>query len=268
MTDLGSVPSVPEEDGNSGASSSSSTNALYKYDFVINNYTTTELCQLKQTLSKICKKALFGLEIGECGTPHIQGYMSLKRKTRFTGLHKLSGLERASFRPARNEKALIEYCQKDGCEFTLGFPKPLKLISTLYEWQQEVVAIIQTEPDDRKVYWYWSKEGNMGKSAIQKYLVAKHNCVPAVSGKYADIVNLVFNQDMDNCNTIVFDIPRNNGNSVSYSAIESIKNGMIVNTKYETGYKLFNPPHIFVFANEPPETEKLSMDRWVIKNID
>ena len=66
---------------------------------------------------------------------------------------------------------------------------------------------------------------------------------------------------------IVIDVPRDNGNTVSYKAIEQIKNGMICNTKYETGMKLFNSPHIIIFANMPPEEHKLSADRWKIFEI-
>ena len=69
-------------------------------------------------------------------------------------------------------------------------------------------------------------------------------------------------------NLVVFDLPRNNGNKISYSALESIKNGLIVNTKYETGSKLFNSPHIIVFSNMQPDVTAMSGDRWVIKCLD
>jgi hypothetical protein len=43
---------------------------------------------------------------------------------------------------------------------------------------------------------------------------------------------------------------------------------MICNTKYETGVKVFNSPHIFVFANFPPDKpDELSNDRWIIKEL-
>jgi len=72
---------------------------------------------------------------------------------------------------------------------------------------------------------------------------------------------------MDRCNTVIFDVPRDNGNKISYKSVESIKNGMIYSPKYESKYKLFNSPHIIIFANEPPQLEKLSIDRWVVKEI-
>lgn len=99
--------------------------------------------------------------------------------------------------------------------------------------------------------------------------MATKNCVFIDEGKKGDLMNCIFNQDMDKDNTIVvFDIPRDNGNNVSYKSIESIKNGMIFNSKYETGYKLFNPPHLIVFANSPPDKSRLSSDRWKITQLD
>lgn len=74
---------------------------------------------------------------------------------------------------------------------------------------------------------------------------------------------------MDACNLIVWDIPRCNLGSVSYSAIESIKNGLVCNTKCETGTKVFNAPQIIAFASSwPSATENLSKDRWQIYKIE
>jgi len=45
-----------------------------------------------------------------------------------------------------------------------------------------------------------------------------------------------------------------------YSAIEEVKTGYIVNTKYETGVKLFDRPHVIVFSNYLPDGARLSSD--------
>jgi len=243
-------------------------NALYKYDFTLNNYTQLEVCQVKATITKICKKGGFGFEISESGTPHLQGYMSLLKKERMTGLVKLLGFSRCSFRPVRNEPALIAYIQKDHNYWTHGFPLPIKIITDLYGWQKDAEALLTaTGIDDRIVHWWWEDKGNIGKSAFAKYMVVKHNALYCCSGKYADLINLVFNCDMDKCKCIIFDIPRNQGNNVSYSAIESIKNGLICNTKFETGTKVFNSPHVLILCNSEPDTESLSKDRWRIKHL-
>jgi len=263
-----SVPEGFEGDGNNVSSPKQKINALYKYDFVLNNYTENEVCSVKSTIAEICKKGGFGFEIGDSGTPHLQGYISLRVKERITGLAKKPGFARASFRAVRNEKALIEYIQKDNNFWTFGFPKPIKIITELRPWQQKIKDIYDTEPDDRKVYWFWDEEGNIGKTQFIKYMCVKHKVLFCSGGKHSDIMNLVFNQDMDTCTGVFFNLPRVNQGKISYASLESIKDGMVCNTKYETGVKLFNSPHLFIFANYPPLCpEALSSDRWIVEEI-
>ena len=97
-------------------------------------------------------------------------------------------------------------------------------------------------------------------------MYVKHGVITIQGGKLADIINIIFNLNMDNVKAIMIDIPRNHKNHVSYSAIECILNGMITNTKFETGVKVFNPPHLVVFSNFYPEKGEdiLSDDRWDI----
>lgn len=268
-----SVPDVPEADGNidTSASSNKPKNALYKYDFVINNYTEDEVCQLCQLIPLIAKKAICGREISKSGTPHIQGYISLKKKSRYDTLIKKYHLAfgRASFRPCRNEPALQTYCQKDGDVFIhYGFPKPIRIIDKLNPWQAEIEKLYLTSPDDRKIYWFWENKGGIGKSSFVKYMVIKHKALFCDGGKKSDLINLVFNNNMDECSVIIWDLPRSTKGAISYATLESVKNGLICNTKYETGVKAFNPPHIFVFANFPPDKpEEMSADRWNIYNL-
>ena len=103
---------------------------------------------------------------------------------------------------------------------------------------------------------------------MTKHLVVNCGAVFCSKGRESDIVNIVFNTDMNKCKLVVFDLPRNNKNLISYAAIESIKNGMIFNAKYETGFKAFDPPNIIVFANAPPVEGSMSIDRWEIVCLD
>jgi len=168
-----------------------------------------------------------------------------------------------------DKKQNITYCSKEqNVLFCKGLPKPVKLLTNLYPWQKDIEDLILTDPDDRKIHWFWDTEGEKGKTQLMKYLVATHKCLPCVGGKFGDIMNLVFNQDMDETTAVLFNIPRGHREKISYSSLEAIKDGMIVNTKYETGYKLFNSPHVIVFANFAPDTELLSLDRWVVKCLD
>lgn len=238
--------------------------------FTINNYTEDIIGGLLEYFDKHAKKYAFQEEIApSTGTPHLQGMVMFNTEKRSTTWDPKSLGHYEPLKITDGVYQLKEETRKpDGRQWTKGLPKPLKLITPDKWWQLEILKIIEEEPDDRAVYWYWSENGGIGKSQFSKYLLAKHGCVFIDEGKKADIMYTIMEADMDEKNCIIFDIPRDNGNKVSYKSIESIKNGMIYSPKYESGYKLFNSPHIIIFANEPPDQSKLSNDRWNIKKID
>lgn len=58
---------------------------------------------------------IWSYEVGEQGTPHVQGYLECSRKQRLTALKKLAGLEGAHFEMRRGTQAqAIAYCDKRG----------------------------------------------------------------------------------------------------------------------------------------------------------
>lgn len=271
-TDLSQLE--PVGDGNNDSSPSTVNNQCYKYDFVINNYTETELSQVKATIEKICKKAIIGKEIGEQGTPHLQGYISLKIKKRIVEITKLSGFERASLRKCRNEGALIEYCGKDKNVWKFGMPEEVVLMTKEHLRPEQLkIAEKFIEREDplfgRKIFWYWEDQGNWGKSILATYMIDQMGAFE-VSGANSDILCGVQRmiENSGKCPPIIiFDIPRVNNNHVSYQAIEQIKNGKFFSGKYESGMVRFNKPHIVIFSNEKPELDKLSADRWIVEKL-
>lgn len=258
-----------EGDGNSKSPSlkCSQVNAMKKWCFTFNNYPSDYHTIIDPILTKFCKMWVYGEEIAPTtGTPHLQGSIWLLKKGRPTELGLPKGIH---WEKMRNESASIDYCQKDGKVTSFGLPKPIKILTTLRPWQRAIEKLItETEPDGRSINWYWEFKGGVGKSSFCKYLFVKHKCLIIQGGKLADIMNILFNTDMERVSALVIDIPRTNENKVSYAAIECILNGMITNTKFETGIKVFNPPHVVVFSNFEPEAEKLSADRWKINHID
>ena len=52
--------------------------------WTLNNYTTEEIDYLVPKFQELCDIAFFAEEIGESGTPHLQGYIKLKVKARPT----------------------------------------------------------------------------------------------------------------------------------------------------------------------------------------
>ena len=247
------------------------SNQIKNWFFTWNNYPNDAIETLETTFKQICIKYVFQREIGEeTNTPHIQGSIWCKKSIRYTEMKLPKTIH---WEKMRNEEASIKYCQKSatsiGEPILFGFPKPIKIISELREYQKVIENIYLTEPDDRAIYWFYEDIGNVGKSAFCKYMYSKHGVLFCNGGKSGDLINLCFNTDMDNTKAVIWDIPRASQNAISYSAVEQIKNGLICNTKYETGNKIFNPPHIFIFANFPPrDTHNLSIDRWNIYRID
>ena len=259
-----SVSSV--EGGNTISPSTKQISPAIRWCFTLNNYTNEEYSSIIDIFRIKSKLYIIGDEIGECGTPHLQGYVEFKSKLRPLGLFSFKRIHWEKAKGSKEEN--ITYCSKQNVIASLGLPKPIKVLSNLYDWQSKIETIALTEPDDRSIYWYWDDTGNIGKSAFIKYMIVKHKVLFCSGGKHTDIMNLVFNQDMDTCNCVMFDIPRANKGHISYASLESIKNGMVCNTKYETGVKIFNSPHVFVFANFPPDDEsQLSNDRWVITKL-
>jgi len=229
--------------------------------------------------NEICEKYCFQEEVGAEGTPHLQGCISLKVKMRWTefGLSKSIHWEKLK-KKSTLLCALLYCCKLDtrvGRVFTKNFnppthlSTPVSIISNLYPWQTSLLEdIILKPPDGRTVNWCFDIFGNKGKSAFCKYAYVKHNAITIQGGKFSDIMNIIFNLDMNQVKVLIIDIPRNAGNKISYSSLECILNGMITNTKFETGVKVFNPPVVVVFSNEPPVLDNLSIDRWALYTIE
>lgn len=238
----------------------------YRFCFTLNNWTEAEYSQLLSFFKDSSKKFIIGKEVGEKKTPHLQGYVVFKDKQRFSGISKIN--ERIHWEKCKgSEEQNIAYCSKDGDFVThnIKVKKPLKILekSKLYNWQIEIENIITKEPDDRKIYWYYDIMGGKGKTTFAKYLSFHYGAVP-IEGKKNDILFCCAEFESD---IYIFDFERSMEDFVPYGAIEKVKNGYFMCGKYESKPILRNPPHIIIFANFSPDMLKLSMDRWVIKDI-
>lgn len=246
----------------------SQVSARSHHFFTFNSYDSRDIDILCKLFNEHCHMYVFQEETGETGNKHLQGVISCKKPMRDSAF----GYKEIHWEAVRNIKNSYAYCsdpnKRTGQVFSKNFDVPPTIILPKTPWFHLVDNIISTEPDRRTVNWFWSTTGNIGKSWTTSYLVVHKRAVFCSKGKYADIINLIYNSDMLRTKIVVFDLPRNNGNKISYSCLEAIKNGLICNTKFETGYKAFEPPHVLVFANTPPEKELLSEDRWNIVNLD
>ena len=101
-----------------------------------------------------------------------------------------------------------------------------------------------------------------GKSWMPSYLCSIAGAFVVTNGKMCDIAH-------DDEKTVLIDLSRTQADKIDhiYSLMESFKNGRIFSPKYESVSKTFEPCHVVVFANFPPEHQKLSQDRWLVKTL-
>lgn len=239
-----------------------------------NNYPDDCIEQLEQRLAPLCKKYIFGKEVGSEGTPHIQGAFCLHKKTRQDTIWKLFGCKffLDKMRGRWNDQ---KYCGKDG-DFISNVRLPValrKVDVNILRPDQRQVANLFTDREDpifgRNVYWFWEPKGGWGKSILCKYMI-DHMEAFVCEGANNDILCGIskYIEEHGECPPIIiFDIPRVNEGGVSYQAIEKLKNGYFFSSKYESGMVRFNSPHVIVFANQGPDYNKLSRDRWRIRNL-
>ncbi len=252
---------------------STSKNWVFTYNVLMSEI---ELRQFRDLCSDSSDKWVFQEEIGENGNNHLQGFICFRKRLRPKSVF----LEHPTihWEKCRNIKQAIIYCQKEDTRREGRTPymkgilrwQPLRVLdwNKFYKWQLATEKIAK-EFDDRTINWIYEPEGNVGKSALVKYLCV-NNMALLLSGKGADMkYGLKMYEEKNGAfpGLIVIEIPRTVLDYVSYSAIEEIKNGCLFSGKYEASMCIFNSPVIICFANEPPKTEKMSLDRWKIYEI-
>lgn len=137
--------------------------------------------------------------------------------------------------------------------------------AVLRSWQQDAINdVVATEPHPRHVHWYYDVAGGVGKSFLVDFIVSFHDGVCFTSGKMADIAHAYNYQRV-----VIFDLSRTQEDKLDavYSLLEQFKNGRIFSPKYESHVKVFDVPHVLVFANFEPDKTKLSADRWKVHHV-
>lgn len=85
------------------------TNRIRAYCFTLNNYTDDEIRLIQDgDYSYI----IYGKEIGESGTPHLQGFVHFENAKTMSAIHKLKGWKRTALSESMCPIKAIEYCKK------------------------------------------------------------------------------------------------------------------------------------------------------------
>lgn len=237
----------------------------------------------------------FQWEAGANGTPHLQGVIVMRSGTSFRSMHKkftqagVRGIwlqkRRGTMQQARAyvNKADTRLREERYCNMEPYMPEaeaelpevvdPLAAhMEHLYPYQQKVLDIISGPIDDRAIYWFYEEEGNVGKSALCKHILLKHQQeVVLLNGGSKDMFHLIAKRLAAKKwpRICLVDMPRNTKrNFLTYSGLESIKNGTFMSSKYGCDNVLMNYPHMICFANTLPLLNALSLDRWRLHRVD
>lgn len=279
------VPKVPVGFGNTRESNNPKKKQISPsrhWEFVLNNYTEEDIKLIESIDSSIVPIFVGQSEIGESGTPHLQCTFSYKegKKARPQKLFSdLLGHLKCSFRKVRSIKHIRAYCSKEdrgedkrGWRMIRGWQQPVQLVKMEYhmlnEYQKSIANYFKKPCHplfSRDIVWIWEPDGNIGKTVTSTYFCDQTAAI-VVCGNAKDIFCGVAKEVSEGRmpSLIIFDIPRCSSGYISYKAIEKIKDGLFYSGKYESAMCRFNRPHVLCFANEPPNVEALSNDRWKI----
>jgi len=265
------------------------TSQIFRYEFVCHQVTDTKEV-IKSWCESVANKWAFQLEQGaEAGKLHYQGFVGLKKKQRKVELIKTlpEAINETSFRPVGDENAIVKYVTK--CDTRVEGPwtsenmkdkVPAKrkwadedveedeenwMAVELRPWQEKVWELLQTR-DNRTIHWVYNPVGNEGKSFFTKWASIMHGVLGLTFGKASDLKYLVSKFKK---RAYIFDLARNATVEMAeiYNALEDVKNGNFISTKYEVCQVTMKCPSIVVFSNHKPDLSALSNDRWKVWSI-
>lgn len=111
----------------------------YRWCFTVNNWTEEEYGLIEATCRSSAKYLIIGKEVGEGGTPHLQGFVNFKKKIRLGGLKRLPGFTRAHVEIAKGtDLENQKYCRKGGVYLEIGCPSRRGKSSALAEAIQDL----------------------------------------------------------------------------------------------------------------------------------
>lgn len=243
--------------------------------FTYNNYTVDCPDRLASFFDSAGCRYVFQREVAESGTPHLQGVVRFSKPLvpiiEVPKVHEL--FSRIHWERCRSWEHSIRYCSKDDTRVPDTAPYQnveVLPIPKIHGWQSHLVDTLLPSFTHRNVYWFWEPRGGVGKSMLVRYLCMTRSAL-LVSGKDSDIKHGVATY-LENTGAgpdlVIVDVPRSSCGYLSYSGIEQVANGCFFSSKYESTMVVTKYPLIVCFANERPNFERMSADRWQVYRID
>lgn len=289
--------------------------------FTTNNYTQAHEQAISDFLNgEDVRYGIFGREVGESGTRHLQGFAIVTRQRTLHWFRNHLPHSHIEFARGTSQQAR-DYCKKDGDflefgdfpanggsrsdlqqlfewsdEFTIAhgrapnspevaraFPREYtkypRLVRTLFhradppelqtgqprQWQADLAAELEEEADRRSVIFYVDPDGGNGKTWFQQWFFTNHpNDVQILSiGKRDDLAHVIDPTKK----TFFFNVPRGGMEYFQYTIAEQLKDRMVFSPKYNSRMKfMMQNVHVVVFCNEDPDMEKMTEDRYILRN--
>ena len=254
------------------------TNPHKSWCFTINNYTPEDLRFVKNLE---CQRLAVGEEVGENGTPHLQGFVIFKKGYRFSGMKKI--FPRAHLQIAKSWQHAWNYCIKDGkfhivCNSTQGKRNDIIAYRDAIknghsdrelcdEFPHEFLKFNRTDRMRRayieprnwmtKCLWIHGPAGS-GKSTYikQKYNFADIDWLE-YDGKY---FSSYYNRDVVVLDDIDMDL-------ISRSLFLKMVNHIPYKLRVMGSYQEFNPKLIVIITNDSPSSWRYYYDEAVKRRI-
>lgn len=122
-----------------------------RWCFTVNNWTEDEEAHISAFLDEHCIYGVIGSEVGENGTPHLQGFLILPSPQRLSYLRRHVS-ERAHFEAARGKSSqAAEYCKKEGEWVEFGSIPNNQGKRTDIDEFKEWVELCEARPNERDV---------------------------------------------------------------------------------------------------------------------
>jgi len=139
-----------------------------------------------------------------------------------------------------------------------------------YKYQKDLFELITTGIiDPRAIIWIKS-DGNHGKTKLLIHLATYYNVfVSTHCDPYHIATTLIERlQEGNPVKTVIINLARSeHTNNDLYIGLEQLKDGFMTSKKFKGKPIVFEVPHVIVFSNELPITDKLTSDKWDIREI-
>lgn len=142
-----------------------------RWCFTLNNYSDADITSLSECGANVGRDGVppngirflcYGLERGDNGTPHVQGFVITESRFRLRGIRDflgayVGGLGTAHYESARGStEQNVTYCSKDGDFKSFGEPPPLgrpkqPSVPEYCDWCRSVFAETQLAPSERSI---------------------------------------------------------------------------------------------------------------------